>query len=110
MQNIENGCLLCVCVYTQMQQLREELESVCCERERLLSERSLVSHTDTEQIKAEITSLTEEREQLQHTLQDLRDQLIATEQTVHTLRCTLNDNLTATFKLHINRIVPMKPI
>ncbi|XP_056320055.1 centromere-associated protein E isoform X2 [Danio aesculapii] len=71
----------------QMQQLREELESVCCERERLLSGR--LPNTDAEQMKADITSLKEEREQLQHTLQELRDQLMQTEQTVVQLRADL---------------------
>ncbi|XP_005168062.1 centromere-associated protein E isoform X1 [Danio rerio] len=73
----------------QMQQLREELESVRHERERLLSEHSPNTHTDAEQMKADITSLTEEQEQLQRTLQELRDQLMQTEQTVLQLRADL---------------------
>ncbi|KAF4119173.1 hypothetical protein G5714_001224 [Onychostoma macrolepis] len=62
----------------QMKQLREELESVCCERERLLSERSVNTLDDTEmmeQMKASISSLTEERDQLHQTLQSLRDEV-----------------------------------
>ncbi|XP_073698964.1 uncharacterized protein [Garra rufa] len=62
----------------QDQQLTEELESVRCERERLLSERSVNTHSDTEmmeKMKADISSLTEERDQLQQTLQGLRDEL-----------------------------------
>ncbi|KAK2908448.1 hypothetical protein Q8A67_004285 [Cirrhinus molitorella] len=62
----------------QMKQLREELESVRCERERLLSERSVNALSDTEmmeKMKADISSLTEERDQLQQTLQGLRDEV-----------------------------------
>ncbi|XP_043104393.1 centromere-associated protein E isoform X2 [Puntigrus tetrazona] len=62
----------------QMKQLREELESVCCERERLLSERSMNSPGDPEmmeQMKLSVRSLTEDRDQLRQTLQSLRDEV-----------------------------------
>ncbi len=67
----------------QMKQLREELESVCCERERLLSERCSVNTLgDTEMMKASISSLTEERDQLQRRLRDEVEQQQERDQTV----------------------------
>ncbi len=69
----------------QMKQLREELESVCCERERLLSEHCSVNTLgDTEMMKASISSLTEERDQLQRRLRDEVEQLQERDQTVKT--------------------------
>ncbi|XP_016349657.1 centromere-associated protein E-like isoform X2 [Sinocyclocheilus anshuiensis] len=80
---------------SQIKQLREELENVCCERERLLSECSMNTLRDTEmmeQMKASISSLTEERDQLRQTLQSLRDeveQLRTEQQTMVQLRSEL---------------------
>ncbi|XP_051759204.1 centromere-associated protein E isoform X4 [Ctenopharyngodon idella] len=56
----------------QVKQLREESESVCC-----VLERSMNTLDDPEmmEMKASITSLTEERDQLQQTLQSLREEL-----------------------------------
>ncbi|ROL50320.1 Centromere-associated protein E [Anabarilius grahami] len=56
----------------QVKQLREQSESVCC-----VLERSMNTLDDPEmmEMKASITSLTEERDQLQQTLQSLRDEL-----------------------------------
>ncbi|KAJ7994181.1 hypothetical protein DPEC_G00263250 [Dallia pectoralis] len=59
------------------QQLREELESVKVEREHLLSERTDIrqNHADElEKLLSTVTSLTEERDQLQKILQELRDE------------------------------------
>lgn len=61
-----------------MKQLREEFESVCCERERLLSDRSINTLSETEmmeQMKTSISSLMEERDQLEQTLQGLREEV-----------------------------------
>ncbi|XP_065110107.1 centromere-associated protein E isoform X2 [Paramisgurnus dabryanus] len=76
---------VCVCVHeltcpgrpSQIKQLRGELESVCSEREHLLSERNLSSLDESdmmEKMKSNITSLTEERNQLQEMLQALREE------------------------------------
>nr|XP_055062269.1 centromere-associated protein E [Misgurnus anguillicaudatus] len=64
-------------LHEQVKQLRGELESVCSERERLLSERnpSSLDESDVmEKMKSNITSLTEERNQLQEILQTLREE------------------------------------
>ncbi|XP_016422139.1 centromere-associated protein E-like isoform X9 [Sinocyclocheilus rhinocerous] len=76
----------------QIKQLREELENVCCERERLLSERSMNTLRDTEmmeQMKASISSLTEERDQLRQSLRDEVEQLRTEQQTMVQLRSEL---------------------
>ncbi|XP_050974649.1 centromere-associated protein E isoform X3 [Labeo rohita] len=78
MQDSENTSQQLQELQDQVKQLREELESVCCERERLLSERSMNTLNDTdvmEQMKANISALTEERDQLQQMLQGLRDEV-----------------------------------
>ncbi|XP_016115359.1 centromere-associated protein E-like [Sinocyclocheilus grahami] len=77
---------------SQIKQLREELESVCCERERLLSERSMNTLRDTEmmeQMKASISCLTEERDQLRQSLRDEVEQLRTEQQTMVQLRSEL---------------------
>ncbi|XP_052429811.1 centromere-associated protein E isoform X5 [Carassius gibelio] len=74
----ENTCQQLQELQVQMKQLREEFESVCHERERLLSERSMNTLSETEcmeQMKTSIRSLMEERDQLGQTLQDLRDEV-----------------------------------
>ncbi|KAL0204446.1 hypothetical protein M9458_002464, partial [Cirrhinus mrigala] len=52
-----------------MVQLRSELESVCAERDRVLSERT----GDMEEMSSRISAVTEERDQLLETLQRLTD-------------------------------------
>ncbi len=64
MLRIKVPCLL------QIKQLSEELSAAVGEKERLLSERS-DRHDVMEKMKADVTSLTEERDQLQETLQQL---------------------------------------
>ncbi|XP_059408289.1 centromere-associated protein E isoform X5 [Carassius carassius] len=78
LQDSENTCQQLQELQVQMKQLREEFESVCCERERLLSERSTNTLSETEcmeQMKTSIRSLMEERDQLGQTLQGLRDEV-----------------------------------
>ncbi|XP_026110617.1 centromere-associated protein E isoform X1 [Carassius auratus] len=78
LQDSENTCQQLQELQVQMKQLREEFESVCHERERLLSERSMNTLSETEcmeQMKTSIRSLMEERDQLGQTLQDLRDEV-----------------------------------
>ncbi|XP_016422132.1 centromere-associated protein E-like isoform X3 [Sinocyclocheilus rhinocerous] len=80
------------CMQSKIKQLREELENVCCERERLLSERSMNTLRDTEmmeQMKASISSLTEERDQLRQSLRDEVEQLRTEQQTMVQLRSEL---------------------
>ncbi|XP_016297019.1 centromere-associated protein E-like [Sinocyclocheilus anshuiensis] len=75
LQDSENTSQQLQELQVQMKQLREEFESVCCERERLLSERSMNTRSETEmmeQMKTSISSLMEERDQLEQTLQGLR--------------------------------------
>ncbi|XP_051560864.1 centromere-associated protein E-like [Myxocyprinus asiaticus] len=78
LQNSENTSLQQIHeLQNQMKQLREELVSVCSERERFLSERTMSSLDETgmmEKLKANISSLTEERDQLQKILQGLREE------------------------------------
>ncbi len=57
-------------VYLQIKQLTEELSAAVDEKERLLSERS-DRHDVMEKMNADVTSLTEERDQLHETLQQL---------------------------------------
>lgn len=67
-------CSMLTCyVYLQIKQLTEELSAAVGENERLLSERS--DHHEQsdvmEKMKADVTALTEERDQLQERLQQL---------------------------------------
>uniref|UniRef100_A0A9J8ANR7 Centromere-associated protein E n=1 Tax=Cyprinus carpio carpio TaxID=630221 RepID=A0A9J8ANR7_CYPCA len=78
LQDSENTSQQLQELHVQMKQLREEFESVCCERERLLSDRSINTLSETEmmeQMKTSISSLMEERDQLEQTLQGLREEV-----------------------------------
>ncbi|XP_034156118.2 centromere-associated protein E isoform X2 [Pangasianodon hypophthalmus] len=56
----------------QVKQLKEELQSVCAERDNIVSEKALDS--ELERMQSNISSLTEERDQLQEILQGLREE------------------------------------
>ncbi|XP_045082820.1 centromere-associated protein E isoform X6 [Coregonus clupeaformis] len=60
----------------QMKQLSDELESVQAERELLLSEKTTVpqNHAELEKLLSTVTSLTEERDQLQEILGGVREE------------------------------------
>ncbi|XP_062866436.1 centromere-associated protein E isoform X2 [Trichomycterus rosablanca] len=59
---------------TQVKQLQEDLQSVCADRDSLLSEKSLCATEELERMQASIGSLTEERDQLREILQGLREE------------------------------------
>ncbi|XP_032399570.1 centromere-associated protein E [Etheostoma spectabile] len=59
----------------QIQRLTEELDSMRAERDNLLSERSANTHSeDTETLLSRVTSLSEERDQLQEILEGVRQE------------------------------------
>lgn len=61
---------------TQAAQLDKELQSLRCEREQLLGEKSEGTHyqEELESLRAAVSSVTEERNQLQEILQGLREE------------------------------------
>ena len=57
-----------------MKQLKEELQCACAERDNILSEKRLNNLEELERLQANITSLAEERDQLQEISQGLREE------------------------------------
>lgn len=72
----ENVCIVLMYISIQAAQLDEELQSLRCKKEQLLCEKSegACDQEEVEILRATVTSVTEERNQLQEILQGVREE------------------------------------
>ncbi|XP_034006455.1 centromere-associated protein E isoform X9 [Trematomus bernacchii] len=99
-----------------IQTLSEELESVRAERDALLSERTPDTHSEEmETLQCRVTSLSEDRDQLQEILeglrqekQQLRDQLEDRMEMVAQAECEFNQPEILTSELHVEEVTNLQ--
>ncbi|XP_034006459.1 centromere-associated protein E isoform X13 [Trematomus bernacchii] len=100
----------------KIQTLSEELESVRAERDALLSERTPDTHSEEmETLQCRVTSLSEDRDQLQEILeglrqekQQLRDQLEDRMEMVAQAECEFNQPEILTSELHVEEVTNLQ--
>ncbi|XP_034006456.1 centromere-associated protein E isoform X10 [Trematomus bernacchii] len=103
-------------LHNQIQTLSEELESVRAERDALLSERTPDTHSEEmETLQCRVTSLSEDRDQLQEILeglrqekQQLRDQLEDRMEMVAQAECEFNQPEILTSELHVAEVTNLQ--
>ncbi|XP_034006458.1 centromere-associated protein E isoform X12 [Trematomus bernacchii] len=103
-------------LHNQIQTLSEELESVRAERDALLSERTPDTHSEEmETLQCRVTSLSEDRDQLQEILeglrqekQQLRDQLEDRMEMVAQAECEFNQPEILTSELHVEEVTNLQ--